>query len=482
MRRGIFSQLFNFFFSAIAAAIIIVGTTHIYVSLAAYYDDWKREISSYTEDAVRYAQTRFAMYGIDEIDSISASVEDYFTILADRRSGSHYLLTDSDGIIIAHSGFHDRDRSDTASVSVRVIDEFGGSGKFTIGNLGKYFDKSMINVMYIIDCDYGEYYIFGSLDTENMRIYVTKLLLTFTAVSVLVLLLSFPLINFSVMRIVRPISEMSQAARRFGEGDFSQKVSIYEQNELGYLANSMNEMAESLASIDDERKSFVSNVSHELKTPMTTIGGFVDGILDGTIPREKERHYLRIVSEEIDRLARLVRSMLNLSKYESGEVGLQTENFNVTELIVRTVFLFEKRLEDKHIDIQGLDLDSIYLNADVDLTQQVIYNLTENAVKFVNENGVISYSVNIGEDGMTAICIRNTGEGLKENEISRVFDKFYKTDESRGKDKTGVGLGLSIVRSIIKLHGGTVLVRSVYGEYTEFEFTMPSGTIPLKHG
>ena len=297
--------------------------------------------------------------------------------------------------------------------------------------------------------------------------------------AIIILALVYHVLYYSIRKIVKPISEMTIAAKRFGEGDFSQKINITEQNELGYLANSLNEMASSLEAIEENRKSFVSNVSHELKTPMTTIGGFVDGILDGTIPKSQHRYYLRIVSEEVDRLARLVRSMLNISKYESGEIQLQTESFDGAALIFRTVLLFEKRISDKKVEITGLDMPRFYLDADVDLAQQVIYNLTENAVKFVNEGGNIDFSAEERGD-FVAIRIRNTGEGLKHNEISKVFDRFYKTDESRGKDKTGVGLGLSIVRSIIKLHKGTILVRSKPDEYTEFEFTLPAGSPPPK--
>lgn len=171
--------------------------------------------------------------------------------------------------------------------------------------------------------------------------------------------------------------------------------------------------------------------------------------------------------------------MLNISKYEAGELELQTEDFDLTALTVKTVLLFEKRIEDKGIDIRGLDADRFFVKADMDLVQQVIYNLTENAVKFVDKGGYISYNFERTE-GFITVSIRNSGEGLKKNEIHRVFDRFYKTDESRGKDKTGVGLGLSIVRSIIKLHGGSVLVRSKQGEYTEFEFTLPVGEMPAR--
>ena len=284
----------------------------------------------------------------------------------------------------------------------------------------------------------------------------------------------YPLLKYTISRILSPVKEMTLAAKRFGEGDFSEKVNISDQNEMGYLANTLNDMASSLEAIEENRKSFISNVSHELRTPMTTIGGFVDGILDGTIPESQHKQYLRTVSEEINRLARLVRSMLNISKYEAGELELQTEVFDLTSLTIRTVLLFEKRIEAKHIDIRGLDAGRFFVNADEDLAQQVIYNLTENAVKFVDEGGYISYDFR-KDDKFVYAVIRNSGEGLKKNEINKVFDRFYKTDESRGKDKTGVGLGLSIVRSIIKLHNGSILVRSKPGEYTEFEFSLPVG-------
>ena len=164
--------------------------------------------------------------------------------------------------------------------------------------------------------------------------------------------------------------------------------------------------------------------------------------------------------------------MLNVSKYEAGELTLSTEDFDVLPVIVQTLMNFEKRIEEKHIDIQGLDTDAFRLNADPDLTQQVIYNLVENAVKFVNDGGYISFSFKDEPDGMRSISIRNSGDGLNEKEISKVFERFYKTDESRGIDPGGVGLGLSIVSLIIKLHDGTILVSSEPNQYTEFTFAL----------
>ena len=199
----------------------------------------------------------------------------------------------------------------------------------------------------------------------------------------------------------------------------------------------------------------------------------VDGLLDGTIPKEQERYYLKIISSEVHRLARLVRSMLNLAKIEAGELKPNLQYFSVLEPIVDTLVTFEPRLEEKQIEIRGLDVDRVILYADNDLVHQVMYNLIENAIKFVDKGGYIEFHFE-PEGNMTSISIRNSGEGLSEDELPLVFDRFYKTDKSRGLDKTGVGLGLNIVRSIIKLHGGKIMVRSVKNEYTEFVFTLPN--------
>ena len=173
--------------------------------------------------------------------------------------------------------------------------------------------------------------------------------------------------------------------------------------------------------------------------------------------------------------------MLNIAKYETGEIAMKTEDFDIVPLVIKTVLLFEKRIEDKNVEVIGLDTGRFFVNADTDLIQQVIYNLVENAVKFVNDGGYIKFSFSQEKD-KTLICIRNSGEGLNSEELPQVFDRFYKTDASRGKDKTGVGLGLSIVRSIVKLHDGTISVKSALNEYVEFVFSLNTGKTPDKKG
>ena len=221
------------------------------------------------------------------------------------------------------------------------------------------------------------------------------------------------------------------------------------------------------------RRDFISSVSHELKTPMTTISGFVDGILDGTIPPEQQGKYLRIVSDETKRLSRLVNSMLQLSRLESGTTKVNKTTFNLSDMIISVFLSFEQRIEEKHLEISGLDmLKPLSLTADRDLIYQVIYNLTENAIKFTPEGGVITVTSK-AEKQKVKFSIRNSGEGLRQQEMAKIFERFYKTDRSRSKDKTGMGFGLYIVKTILSLHNGKIAVSSVLGEYTQFDVTLP---------
>ena len=289
--------------------------------------------------------------------------------------------------------------------------------------------------------------------------------------ALVMMVVTFAVVYVVTGNLVRPLREMVKATESFAKGDFSARVPINERDEIGKLSMAFNNMAASLAQQESVRRSFVANVSHELKTPMTSIAGFIDGILDGTIPPEKERHYLTIVSDEVKRLSRLVRSMLNIAKIEAGEMKLNPTVFDVNEAVLSSIFTFEQTIESKHLEIKGLDAGKIMVEADEDLIHQVVYNLLENAVKFVNEGGYIEVSYTV-DAKRTYINIKNSGEGIPKDEISKVFDRFYKTDRSRSIDKTGVGLGLHIVRSIVNLHQGEVIVRSVEGEYCEFSFSV----------
>ena len=275
-------------------------------------------------------------------------------------------------------------------------------------------------------------------------------------------------------RITRPLRVMSDATKSFAMGDFTVRVPVYSNDEVGELAVAFNQMAETLASSEAMNRNFIANVSHELKTPMTTISGFVDGIIDGTIPPERQSYYLGIVSQEVKRLSRLVKTMLDLSRIDSGKMKLHKSRFDINNTIVLTLLSFESKIEEKEIDIRGLeDFEPLYVDGDPDMIHQVLYNLLENAVKFTDEGGYIEVHTTT-PSGKVVVSVRNSGPGIPPDDVKLIFDRFYKTDKSRSKDKTGMGLGLFIVKTMVQLHGGEIRVESVENEYTLFEFWIPN--------
>ena len=315
--------------------------------------------------------------------------------------------------------------------------------------------------------------VFATTSSATVNAFQREAIQMFLVAAAAALGVTFCVVGAFAYRLVKPLRQMSAAARSFGGGDFSVRVPVTSADELGQLALSFNNMANSLSNSEGTRRSFIANVSHELKTPMTTIAGFIDGILDGTIPKEQEDKYLHIVSDEVKRLSRLVKSMLDLSRIDSGELKLRPIHFDITQTVVTTLLTFEQSINEKEIEIRGLeDAAPQMVWGDQDLLHQVVYNLIENAVKFTNQGGYISVQISDGID-RTTVVIENSGQGIAPEELPMIFERFYKTDKSRSRDKNGMGLGLYIVRTILKFHGGDISVSSAVGKFCRFEFYIP---------
>ena len=276
----------------------------------------------------------------------------------------------------------------------------------------------------------------------------------------------------SSIRQVQPIREMVQATRQYAEGDFDVRMKDYGQrDEMGELAASFNNMAESLQQTERQRREFIANISHELKTPMTTIAGYTDGILDGTIPPENERQYLQIISDESRRLSRLVRRMLDVSQLQVMDPLKNGSHFDICESMRRVLISMEKKITDRHLDVDAdIPEEPILVRGDNDMITQVIYNLLENATKFAREGTTLYLGVTT-IDGKARVTVRNLGDTIPAEELPLLFERFHKSDKSRSEDKDGVGLGLYIVKTILEQHKEKINVTSENG-VTTFAFSL----------
>ena len=315
-----------------------------------------------------------------------------------------------------------------------------------------------------------------SCPMTRTRLLLDRMSDIFLFVSVLVVLVAMLLITLFARQQAQPLREMAKAARAFGHGQLNARVQVDKSSpeEVQELALAFNNMASSLQKSEYQRQEFVANVSHELKTPMTTISGMVDGMLDGTIPPEKQKHYMRLVSDETKRLSRLVRSMLDISRLQD-QGGIPDEKkirFDLCECAGQVLITFEQKITSKNINVDvDMPAHPVFTMANQDYIVQVIYNLLDNAVKFCPEGGTLGLRIRLGSN-KAYIAISNDGATIPAEELPLVFDRFHKIDKSRTQSRDGWGLGLYIVKTIVDSHGENISVSS-QNNVTEFTFTMP---------
>ena len=476
-KRGsnLFVRYFTISAVTIAASFILMGLLMIFFIATQW---WTDKVDVLTDNADSIIEVCGDMKSLKDIDE--SLVTSTLKIMS-TSTQSEYFITDKQGNVIlcgdcesGMSEFCDNHKDLKVSLdtltrvkeggfSDYVTDEDFGAGRFVVAKPVKDSAGQIRCVVFAV-----EDAITGLVP------YVASISVSFFYLTLFALAVVFIAIFFIVRGITKPLTEMQEATEHFARGDFEYKANEeYKKRNFRDFAKALNKMAYELKIDDEAQKSFIANVSHELKTPMTSIGGFIDGILDGTIPPEEEKRYLRVVSSEVKRLSRMVVSMLNISKIEAGEIKLSATKYDVVSQIFETLLSFEKKIDEKHIEIEGFEnMNAVIIEADRDLIQQVIYNLFDNAVKFTPENGKITVAAH-GDSDSTTVTIRNSGAGVSEEEISRIFERFYKVDKSRSFDTKGVGLGLYIVKTIVNMHDGEISASSKQGEYTEFSFEIP---------
>ena len=315
-----------------------------------------------------------------------------------------------------------------------------------------------------------------STPVDDTLVTMRRVSKSFLLITALVIAISVVVMIYLVRRQSTPLRDMARVASDFGHGNFRARVSTKGRNsrEVEELAEAFNNMATSLEKGEYRRQEFVANISHELKTPMTTISGYVDGILDGTIPPEKSEHYLHLVSQETKRLSRLVRSMLDISRLQDqgGIPEEQKSRFDLSEMAGQVLISFEQKINDKKIDVQvNMPEHSVFTRANPDAINQVIYNLVDNGVKFCPEGG--NLGITIREDhNKVYLSVFNSGQDIPKEELPLIFDRFHKIDKSRSRNRDSWGLGLYIVKTLINSHGENITATSRDGR-TEFTFTLP---------
>ena len=476
MRKSLFRKYLLLISVIVFGSFIIMGAI-FFVSMSNYW------VGDKLDNLKENVETIAAYVGNKTVKTADNSYElpveaQTFAVAFSQSAQADVFIAGKDGTIIFCSEQtncnHIGKKVPEVTMAVAMKGAYNGVGKLG----GLYSEEHYVvgTPLYFLE-DTGENKVIGAAfiasSARSFTMFKQDMIRIFIFAAIFATLISFAAASIMSYRMVLPLREMSAAAANFGKGDFSRRVRVVRDDEVGELAVAFNNMASSLASGESMRRSFIANVSHELKTPMTTIAGFIDGILDGTIPEEKRDRYLKIVSDEIKRLSRLVKTMLDLSRIDSGKLKVTPVNFDLTEVIGTVLLSFEQRIEVKDIRITGLeDCPRMNVTADYDLIGQVCYNLLDNAVKFTNEGGEIRVELR-RDEGRTYCTVHNTGVGIPAEEMPHVFERFYKSDKSRSLDKNGVGLGLYIVKTVIGLHHGEIVVRSVAGEYCEFSFWLP---------
>ena len=463
---------------ASAALILLASLLAIGVSFQILVRDYltKHTISDLRDDAQQLSTLATAYQRYDALLSDSfvvnlssiSQVSDTDVVVCD--AGGTILLCSDSPLGCQHQGMTITNQEYLRRVLRSGSEE---TGKIT----GLYKDSRYMVAMPFHDAfNEPAGIVIVSTPTKNIQSILTRISNIFLSVSLLAVLLAVIFMIITVRIQARPLRQIATAANAFGHGNLKARVNIHSaaSQEVQDLALAFNNMAASLEKSEEQRQEFVANISHELKTPMTTIGGYVDGMLDGTLPPERHAHYMQLVSAETKRLSRLVQSMLEISRIQSqdGIPEVRKSRFDVNECAGLVLITFEQKILAKKLNVQvQMPEHPAYTFACQDSITQVIYNLVDNAVKFCPQEGDLELAIRLSPNKIF-VSVSNSGPTVPPEELPLLFDRFHKTDKSRTENREGWGLGLYIVKSLVCAHGEDISVTSQNGT-TRFTFTLP---------
>ncbi len=454
----------------LAFAIFIFFTSLFNKVVENYFIKQQQERMVQESKSISYQYIK-AYYG-DQMDAIDFN--QYIQILSYHLQARIWVMSKGGSIYIdSERGYYSLGgkKIDNDSIN-RALD---GEIITMTGTFHGMFDQRVITVAVPVIANHeikGIIVMHSNIPTleKNLRfIYV------FTFIFLIITILLLSILNFIFSRRISLFfNEINKTATAIANGDFNTRVTEHSEKEFKDVANNLNYMAIELEKLEDMRKSFIANISHDIRSPLTSIKGYVQAILDKTISYEHQEKYLNIVLDEANRLAKLTNDILLLNSMENSEMTVERTNFDIHYMIRKTLSQFEQKIVNKKIDITLLiDKKELYVIGDIDKIQRVIYNLIDNAVKFCEEDDKITIETSLTGSKATVV-IEDTGPGINKNELKYIWDRFYKGDPSRGKHRQGTGLGLSIVRQIIKAHDEKITVTSEENVGTRFSFTLPA--------
>lgn len=348
-----------------------------------------------------------------------------------------------------------------------------GSSFYTVGNFFGMFDEEMISAFAPITAQYKvKGYVVIHASMSELQASCDKLLNIAYLTLVILFLLSLIILLFFTELVYFPLRKITHATEQYAIGNFRYEFQVDSEDEIGYLAASLQYMATEVAKSEDNQKQLVANISHDFRSPLTSMRGYLEAMQDGTIPQELHPKYIGVVLNETDRLTKLTNSLLTLNNLNTKGMILDRTDFDINPIIKNTAASFEGTCRNKFITIElVLTGEKMFVNADVVKIQQVLYNLVDNAIKFSHKNSSIKIET-IEKSNKLLVSVKDNGIGIPKDNLKQIWDRFYKTDLSRGKDKKGTGLGLSITKEIIRSHNENINVISTEGVGTEFIFTL----------
>ncbi|MCI8886635.1 MAG: HAMP domain-containing histidine kinase [Hungatella sp.] len=348
-----------------------------------------------------------------------------------------------------------------------------GNRHYTIGTYNDCFSEDVMTVSAPITGNYTTYgYVLIHLPMRQVHAAKDRFLNILYIISGIIFALSLIILLVFTKTVYFPLKKITEAANQYAAGNLTYKTTIHTQDEMGYLAATLNYMSDELDKMEGYQRTFIANISHDFRSPLTSIKGYLEAILDGTIPPELYEKYLTLVISETERLNKLTQGLLTLNSLDSKGY-LSRTNFDINRVIKDTAASFEGTCDTKNIMLDLTFSENITMvHADLGKIQQVLYNLIDNAIKFSHQDSIIYIQTTLKYEKVF-VSVKDTGIGIPKDSLKKIWERFYKTDLSRGKDKKGTGLGLAIVKEIIQNHGETIDVISTEGVGTEFIFTLP---------